>query len=173
METLNGIEEAEWHAEGTSSDLGCLHLHWLGEAFWLSPGKEESGEKNRRVNVLGHCSLWAPSLFALQEAVLLNASSILLQVRGKKGFLAGGGWAVTACEKMGQSRFGARALPVGGGGWWGVPEAPVLSISHYLSPTSPALRSLCIHLSCLSARQSLWETSTGFESSSKRGEIFH
>lgn len=45
METLNGIEEAEWHAEGTSSDLGCLHLHWLAEVFWLSPGKGESGEK--------------------------------------------------------------------------------------------------------------------------------
>lgn len=49
----------------------------------------------------------------------LNASSVLLQVRGKQGFLAGGGWAVAACEEMQQTRFGARALPVGTGAWWG------------------------------------------------------
>lgn len=53
METLNGIEEAERHAEGASSDLGCLHLPWLGEAFWLSPGKEAGGKKITRVNDFG------------------------------------------------------------------------------------------------------------------------
>lgn len=71
--------------------------------------------------------------------MLLNASSILLQVRGKKGILAGGGWAVAACEKVGQTRFGGRlCLWVQVAGGEGA-EAPVLSISHYLPPTTPAL----------------------------------
>lgn len=81
---------------------------------------------------------------------------------------------MAACRKMGQTRFGARALPVGTGGWWGGGRNTVLSISHYLPLTTPALLPLCFHLSRLSGRQSLWETSNGFESSSsKRGEIFH
>lgn len=85
METLNGIEEAEWHAEGTSNDLGCLHLHWLGEAFWVSPGKGKSGEENGRVNVLAHCSLWEHSPFALQEAVLLNVLEYPAAGQGAEG----------------------------------------------------------------------------------------
>lgn len=52
METLNGIEEAGWYAEGTGSNLGFLHLHWLGKALWFLPGKE-TGEKNQGVNNFG------------------------------------------------------------------------------------------------------------------------
>lgn len=55
METLNGIEEGGWHVEGMSSNLGCLHLHWLGEAVRVSPGKETAGgkKKNHRINDFG------------------------------------------------------------------------------------------------------------------------
>lgn len=50
METLNGIEEGGWHVEGVSSDLGCLHLHWLGKAVRVAPGKETAGRKKKSQN---------------------------------------------------------------------------------------------------------------------------
>lgn len=53
METLNGIEEAGWYAEGTGSNLGFLHLHWLGKALWFLPGKETGRGKNQGVNNFG------------------------------------------------------------------------------------------------------------------------
>lgn len=66
----------------------CICTGWVRLSGCLL-GREKVGKKDRRVNVLAHCSLWAPSLFALQEAVLLNASSILLQAGGKERFLQG------------------------------------------------------------------------------------
>lgn len=121
--------------------------------------------------ILAYQSLWASSLYGVQEAL---HPAYLLRSGRREGFLAGGGWAATACEKMGQIRFGARALALGTGDWWGgrqTYEFP--SVSHYLLPPSLAPLPLCFHLSHLRARQSLYETATGFESSSKRGEIFH
>lgn len=84
----------------------CICTGWVRFSGCLL-GRGKVGKKNGRVNVLAHCSLCVPSPLALQDTVLLNASSVLLQARGKKGVLAGGGWAVAACEKMGQTRFGA------------------------------------------------------------------
>lgn len=62
---------------------------------------------------------------------------------------------MTACEKMGQTRFGARALPAGGGGWWGGGRSTsslcfILSVPHQsCTPFS------CAFTSPVSARQSL------------------
>lgn len=53
METLNGIEEAGRYAEGTSSNLGFLHLHWLGEGALLPSWEGDRQGKNQHVNNFG------------------------------------------------------------------------------------------------------------------------
>lgn len=102
-----GDEQGSWLPASALPGRGFLVVSW------------EGGKWRKTSQSFGPLSLWVSFPFALGEAMLLSASSVLLQVRGKKGFPAGGGWSVNTCGKMEQARFGARALPLGTGGLWG------------------------------------------------------
>lgn len=45
METLNGIEEAEWYAEGVSSSRGFLRLHCWAELSGKEMGQIGAGRE--------------------------------------------------------------------------------------------------------------------------------